>query len=164
MPPAGRPLLGVGLAAMAVLSFALGDALTKHLAERYPVSVVMALRYGVGLVVLSAVFVPRMRSALWSVSRRWLVLMRGLVLAVAWATMGLALQRMPLGETVAIIYLAPFAVLLLSAPVLGERVGRAPWLGAAIGSAGVLLILRPGGGLDALGVVFALINAVCSTA
>jgi drug/metabolite transporter (DMT)-like permease len=78
--------------------------------------------------------------------------------------MGHALRLMPVGETVAIVYLAPFAVLLLSAPVLGERVGRTEWLGAAVGFAGVLVILRPGGGLDALGVVFALVNAGCAVA
>jgi drug/metabolite transporter (DMT)-like permease len=164
VPPTGRPLLGIGLVALAVLSFAVGDVLTKHLSERHPVPVVMALRYGLSAILLAAVLAPRMGAALWRVQRIGPVVLRGLVLAAASLTMGLALRLMPVGETVAIIYLAPFAVLLLSAPVLGERVGRAEWLGAAVGFAGVLVILRPGGGLDGLGVVFALLNAACGTA
>ena len=142
----------------------MSDVLTKHLAERHPVPVVMALRYGVSLILLAAILVPRMGAALWRVRRTGLVVLRGLALALASLTMGHALRLMPVGETVAIIYLAPFLVLILSAPVLGERVGRADWLGAAVGFAGVLVILRPGGGLDPLGVVFALVNAGCATA
>ena len=96
--------------------------------------------------------------------RRLLVMLRGICLALASLTMSLALRVMPVGETVAIVYLAPFVVLLLSAPVLGERVGLAGWLGALVGFAGVLLILRPGGGLDPLGVTMALVNVGFGTA
>ena len=89
---------------------------------------------------------------------------RGLCLALASLTMGLALRLMPVGETVAIVYLSPFAVMLLAIPLLGERVGAAGWTGAAMGFLGVLLIVRPGGGLDPLGVAFALVNAGFATA
>ena len=41
----------------------------------------------------------------------------------------------PVGETVAIIYLAPFAVLVLSGPLLGEKVRPAGWLAAFAGFA-----------------------------
>ncbi|HSO48160.1 MAG TPA: DMT family transporter, partial [Rhizobiaceae bacterium] len=62
----------------------------------------------------------------------------------------------------AIIYLAPFGVLLLAGPMLGERTGLAGWIAALAGFAGVLLIARPGGGLSGLGVFFALLCAVLS--
>lgn len=61
--------------------------------------------------------------------------------------MGLALKRMPVGETVAIIYLSPFAVVLLAAWLLGEKPVLASWIGALVGFAGVLLIVRPGAGV-----------------
>jgi drug/metabolite transporter (DMT)-like permease len=157
-------LLGVALAALATASFAVSDVLTKHLAEQHPVPVVMALRYGISLVLLTAVLAPRMGATLWRVTRPGPVVARALTLACASLTMGHALRLMPVGETVAIMYLAPFLVLLLSAPVLGERVGRADWLGAAVGFAGVLVILRPGSGLDPVGVALALVNAGCATA
>ena len=54
--------------------------------------------------------------------------------------------------------------MLLSVPVLGERVRPLAWLWAGLGFAGVLLIRRPGSGLDPLGVVFALTNAALATA
>ncbi len=71
---------------------------------------------------------------------------------------------MPLGETVAITYLAPFLVMLMAMPLLGEKIAVAGWIGAAAGFLGVLLILRPGAGLDTPGVMFALLTAVASAA
>ena len=144
--------------------FAVADVVTKHLTMLYPVSVVMAVRYVIMLGLVFGLLYPRYRARLWQTRRTGLVVGRALALAAASLTMGLALQRMPVGETVAIIYLAPFAVMILSMPILGEKVRLSGWIGAALGFLGVLLILRPGGGLDGWGVVFALLNAACATA
>jgi drug/metabolite transporter (DMT)-like permease len=76
----------------------------------------------------------------------------------------LAMRVMPVAETVAIIYITPVLVMLASGPLLGERVSAWGWIGAALGFAGVLLIARPGSGLDPLGVTLALMNAVLATA
>lgn len=158
MRTAPRPLKGVFLVVLATLAFAASDVATKHLTVRHPVAPVVAVRYAVNLALVSIILWPRLGPRLWQVERRWLVTLRALCLAMASLTMGLALRVMPVGETVAIVYLAPFVVLLLSAPVLGEKVGLAGWLGAMVGFAGVLLILRPGGGLDPWGVTMALVN------
>lgn len=157
-------LKGVLLVIAATLAFAVSDVLTKYLAMRYPVPVVIAVRYLVNLALLAAVFLPKHGSRLWRTKRTGLVILRGGCLAVASLTMGLALQLMPVGETVAIIYLAPFAVMLLAIPLLGERASLVGWIGASAGFLGVLLIVRPGSGLAPLGVVFAVANAAMATA
>jgi drug/metabolite transporter (DMT)-like permease len=164
MPADPRPLKGIIYVVLATLTFAAADVLTKHLTATHPVAVVIAVRYLVNLVLLLALLYPRIGPDLWRVKRHKLVLLRGLCLAFASLTMGLALRLMPVGETVAIAYLAPFAVMLLAIPLLGERVSRLGWFWAALGFSGVLLILRPSGGLAPLGVAFALINACLSTA
>jgi drug/metabolite transporter (DMT)-like permease len=158
------PLKGVLLVAGATLAFALADVLTKQQTMRHPASVVMAVRYLVNLALLSAFLGPRLGADLWRTRRTGLVVLRGLCLALAALTMALALRVMPLGETVAIVYLSPFAVMLLAIPLLGERVGWPGWTGVAAGFLGVLLIVRPGGGLDPVGVALALANAGCATA
>ncbi|MCX7890017.1 MAG: DMT family transporter [Rhodobacteraceae bacterium] len=157
-PPAGRPLAGVALVLLAVLAFALCDVIVKALARDHPVTLIQAARYGVNLALLLALLGPRHGGGLWRTQRTAAVMARGLVLALASLTMSLALRLMPLGETVAIIYLAPFVVMVLAGPVLGERVGPAGWAAAALGFAGVLLIMRPGTGLDPAGVLWALAN------
>ena len=130
---------------------------------RYPVSVVQAGRHLVNVLLLLAILAPRYGTALWATRRTGLVTLRALFLAAASLNMGFALQRMPLGETVAIIYLAPFLVMLLVGHVLHERVSVAGWIGALVAFAGVLLVVRPGTGLDPLGVVFAITNAARGT-
>jgi drug/metabolite transporter (DMT)-like permease len=157
-------MLGILLVVIATLAFALSDTITKHLAILYPVPVVMAVRYLVNLGLLVLVLWPGLGARLWQAERAGLVILRGLCLAAASLTMGWALRVMPVGETVAIIYVAPFAVMLLAVPLLGERVSPVGWAGAALGFVGVLLIVRPGGNLDPLGVFFALVNAGLATA
>ena len=158
-----RPLKGIMLVVLATLAFASADVLTKRLTQNHPIPVVIAVRYLVNLVLLLVFLYPRMGRSLWRVRSPGLVFARGFCLALASLTMGLALRLMPVGETVAIVYLSPFAVMLLAIPLLGEKVSWVGWLWAALGFAGVLLILRPGGGLDPWGVAFALMNACLAT-
>ncbi len=160
MPDAnGNSVKGVALVAAAVLLFAIAEVLTKRLATAYGVIVVVALRYLVNVSLLTALLGPSQRSGLWRTNRTALVVLRGLCLAAASLTMGLALKLMPVAETVAIIYLAPIAVMILAWRLLGEEVNLVGWFGAIAGFVGVLLIVRPGNGLDPVGVALALVNA-----
>ena len=155
----GNPMNGIVLVMLAAMLFALSDVATKHLTMAYSVILVIALRYLVNLVLLGVPLAPRHGKALIATNRSGLVMLRALCLATASLTMGIALRHMPVGETVAIIYLAPFGVMLLSGPLLGEKVPLVGWIGTTAGFAGVLLIVRPGSGLDPVGVGFALVNA-----
>lgn len=162
--PAARLLLGIGFAVAAVFLFAAGDTLTKVLLQRQPVERVAAVRYVVGLLILVLALGPRLGPRLWRVTRPGLVLLRSLTLTFATLVIGYALRLLPVGETIAIMYLAPFAVMALAAPLLGERVSRAGWLFAGLGFAGVLLIVRPGTALNPAGVGLALLLAASNTA
>ena len=156
---AANPLKGVLLVMAAVLVFACMDSTTKHLATRYNVPLVVALRYLVNLGLLILFWGPKYGRGLYATERTGLVLLRALCLAVSSLCAGLALRLMPVAETTAIIYLSPFGVLLLAGPLLGEKVGWQGWLAAAEGFCGVLLIGRPGAGLDPLGITFATVTA-----
>jgi len=160
MHPEGNPLKGVALVVAATLLFAAGDTLGKHLSMLYAAPLILSARYLINLVLVLATMWPRHRSAVWRTRRSGLVLLRGLLLALATSTMLLALRVMPVAETVAIIYITPVLVMLASGPVLGEKVSPLGWLCAALGFAGVLLIARPGSGLDPWGVALCLLNAV----
>jgi drug/metabolite transporter (DMT)-like permease len=153
---------GVLYIALAVLVFAAMDTVGKYLMTRYNVPLVAAVRYIVNLALLAAIFAPTKGYGLVTTHRTGLVVVRALSLAVASLFAGLALQRMPVGETIAIIYLQPFGVMIAASLFLGERVGRAGWLATALGFLGVLLIARPGSGLDPWGVLFAVSAAAVS--
>lgn len=153
-----RPALGVGLAVLATLLFAGHDVVSKHLLANYDVPLVAAVRYMVHTLLMVIVLAPRQGANLVRVNRKGLVVIRSVCLVIATLFMGLALQLMPIAETTAIIYLSPIVVVLLARPLLGETIGVMGWIGAIGGFAGVLLIVRPGGGLDPLGVFYALCN------
>lgn len=146
------PLRGVALLAVAALFFASMDTATKHLVAIYPLPLVMAARYAVLLLVVTAVLGAREGRALFRTERTGLVILRALCLIVASLFFVLALQRMPVAETTAVNFLAPLVVMIVARPVLGETIGFAGWLAALIGFIGVLFIVRPGGGLDLVGV------------
>ncbi|MFO1035188.1 MAG: DMT family transporter [Hyphomicrobiales bacterium] len=169
MTPANPPLQhsasalrGVILVLLAVLVFACMDTAGKHLMTRFNVPLVAAARYVVGLVLLTALMTPRHGRALWKTERTGLVVLRGLSLCAATLCAGLALQRMPVGETIAILYLQGFGIMLAAGYFLREHISPVGWISAAAGFCGVLLIARPGGALDALGLVFALCGAAVS--
>jgi drug/metabolite transporter (DMT)-like permease len=160
MPTSQNPIKGVVLVTIAVLFFAVSDVVSKHLTMLYAVPLVMALRYGVNLILLVAVL--GRWGGMIRTQRTGLVMLRAVSLMMGSLTMGLALRYMPLGETVAIIYLSPFIVMLLSIPLLGERATTVGWIGASLGFVGVMLIIRPGAGLHGFGVALSLINAGCA--
>jgi drug/metabolite transporter (DMT)-like permease len=155
-------LRGVMLVLLSVFLFAVMDTMTKHLATRYNVPLVAAMRYAINLALLMAVFAPRHGISAFKTRQTGLVILRGVSLVVSTLCAGLALQRLPVGETIAIIYLAPFGVLLFAGRMLGEKVGLHGWLAALAGFIGVVLIARPGGGLSGTGVFFALLCAAFS--
>lgn len=162
-PEITRPLVGVALVAVATLTFASADTVSKQMAMIYPVPVVMAVRFLASLA-LMLMLLPRYGHGMWRAERRGLMLLRGLVLTLAAMTIGHALRLMPVGETIAIVYLSPFAVMALAVPILGEKVTPLGIFLALLGFCGVLLVMRPGGGLDPVGVLWALGNATCATA
>ena len=68
-----------------------------------------------------------------------------LVLAIAALFVGLT--YLPLADAVAISFTTSSFVVVLSATVLRERVGPRRWFAVGVGLIGVLVIVRPGGGL-----------------
>ena len=159
-PTSSLPLRGVMLVLAAVFLFACQDAAGKYLFSTYSVPFVQAIRYSVNLVVILILFLPRRGLSLIKTERLMLVVARGLALALGSLTGGFALRVMPLAETNSILYLAPLAVLFLAKPVLGEQVKWFSWVAAGVGFAGLLLIVRPGTGLSATGLIFAFLCLV----
>ena len=140
------------------------DATTKYLSMQYNVPLVVAIRYIVNCLLMIIILAPTHGRQLVQTRRTGLVLVRAGCLAVASLFFGLALRRMPVAETTAIVFLAPILVMLIAGTVLHERVGALGWIAAAIGFAGVLLIVRPGSGLDATGVACVLCTVVATIA
>ena len=153
---------GILLVIAATLLFASMDSAGKYLMTKYNVPFVATVRFAINLVLLVGLAAPRHGARLWQTSRTGLVLLRAGSLSIASLFSGLALQRMPVGETVAILYLQGFGVMLVAGWLLKEKVSVVGWLCATVGFAGVVLIARPGGALVLDGVAYAVIAAAVS--
>jgi drug/metabolite transporter (DMT)-like permease len=153
-----KPLRGVLLVAVATLLFAGHDAANKLLLADYDVPIVAAVRYAMQTVLMLAILGPTRGPELVTTKRTWLVIVRAMSLVISTLFFGLGLQLMPVPETTAIGYIAPLIVVLLAKPFLNETIGPFGWIAALLGFGGMLLIVRPGGGLDPLGVFFLVCN------
>ena len=139
----------------AVFFFACQDAAGKYLFVTYSVPFVQAVRYLVNLIVMLALFLPRFGWSFAKTKRPWMVMARGLALALGSLTGGLALRTMPLAEMNSILYLAPLGILCLSMPVLGEKVKWFGWVATGLGFVGLLFIVRPGANLSGISLFYA---------
>ncbi|WP_249115644.1 DMT family transporter [Azoarcus sp. L1K30] len=150
----------IGLLLGALFLFVLLDSTAKHLAQTYPVPMLVWARYTVHFLLMVVFLAPSMRMRLISTTRPARQIIRAVCLLGTTCFGMAALSRMPLAETTAIVFAAPLIVTLLARPLLGEHIGGMRWIAALIGFVGVLLIARPGSGLVPSGIALALGGAM----
>lgn len=142
--------------------FALQDGVSRHLGTAYSPAFVVMIRYWF-FIVFATVLVMRspggMRAALRS-KRPLTQIFRGVVLVVEIVVTVEGFVRLGLINTHAIFACAPLIVVALSGPLLGERIGWRRWAAVAAGFAGILIILRPSGGLLVMESLFPFAGAV----
>ena len=140
-------LRGISLIMLAVFLFSAMDTLAKFALRSYPPGPLIWARYSVHTAFMLTLLAPRMGLRLLRTSRPAAQVMRGLLLVASTGFFYLALRHLPLAEAAAISFVAPVLVTALSGPMLNERVTRRQWGAIMLGFLGVLVIMRPGGGL-----------------
>ncbi len=140
-----RPALGVALmlGAMAVLPCI--DVIAKVLGQQgMPILQVVWARLAIGAA-LSLPFALRIggRAALWP-DRPVYHLVRAGFLVLATFCFFLSLTFLPIADALAIFFVQPLIVTILSALILREQVGPRRWAAVAVGFIGTLIIIRPG--------------------
>jgi drug/metabolite transporter (DMT)-like permease len=134
------------------------DAVAKYLSGHLPtVEVVWArfLFYGIAIAPLA---LARYGAATFRPARPGLQIVRGLLFAGSAYAFFLAIARLPLADTMAVFFVYPLVILIVSAALLGERIGRLRWIMVAVGFGGALLVIRPSLEGISVGNAFALIS------
>jgi drug/metabolite transporter (DMT)-like permease len=153
---------GIVAMLLAVALFSVMDAQLKLLAAHYPPLQVSFLR---GVTSLPFVLLPvllRGRASRLRMVNVRLHVLRGAISILMLASFVYAVRESSLATTYSIFMCAPLIVAALSAPLLGEKVGRVQWAAIAVGLAGVLLMLRPdASSWVSVGSVAALVAALC---
>jgi len=160
MPPAGRPLTGVLLLLASTWALSALDSTSKwSMAAGVSLLFLCWVRYAVHLVLVLCLVLPsKGLGVLRSLRLRYQIL-RGVVMLTATLVFFLTLQRLPQAQATSIGFLAPLLMLVAAPWVLNEPARLSRWLAAGVGFIGVLIVVRPSGGLDPLGVVFGLVTA-----
>jgi len=156
-----RPLMGILLTCAAVLLFASLDSVSKYLTGFHSVLMILWVRYLSQTLLLTAWQLPRLGWRVPKVNCPGLQLLRGLSLLSISLLFLSALSHLPIGEATAVHFISPLLVILLAIPMLGERTSLGHWLVVGIGFIGVLIIVRPGGGLLTPAMLLPLGSATC---
>jgi drug/metabolite transporter (DMT)-like permease len=136
---------GVVLMIVGVAFISANDAVSKYLAERYPLGEVIFLRQLAGLAFILPYALMTTGAASFKVVDRTGQAWRAVAFIATSVLMVGGLAYLPLAIVTAIAFSSPLWVAALAGPMLGEKVTAKRWIGILIGFAGVLIIVRPGG-------------------
>lgn len=156
--PDGRR--GILLMLVGLLLFSILNGVVKAQTELFPVVQIMFFRNAFAMIPLAVVM-------LWFVGRRSLRtrmpawhLLHAAVMSAAIGLIFAGYERLPLADATAINFAAPLIVTALSAPLLKEPVGWVKWGAVAVGFAGVLFMVQPGGDVIREGALYSLFGTI----
>ena len=159
LPAHNKDLIGIASLALGVVVFSLQDAIIKSISGDYPVTMAIVVRCLVALPLL--LIMVHLEVGLGRLLSRnaGVLILRGIILLVAYTTYFMSLAALPLAEAIALFFTAPLIITLLSGPLLGERVSLQAWIAVIVGFIGVLIILRPGSALFEPAALLSLVSA-----
>ena len=138
------PVFALSLLTVAMGLIPLNDALFKLLSDHLSLGQLIAIRALLTLAILG-VFTRKIGAMLaLSAAVFWQFFGRAACLIFAMTLFFISLGSMPLANVIAIFFVAPMIITLLSVPLLGETIGRHRMAATSAGMIGVLLIVQPG--------------------
>lgn len=157
------PLTGIllMLAAMLVLPFL--DVAAKFLGQQnMPVMESVWARFFFGTLLNVPLVLKNRPVAALKTDMPVMHTVRATLVIASTALFFLALHYLPIADTLAIYFVQPLVVTLLSPVILKEQVGVRRWIAVVIGFIGTLTIIRPGFQTINEGVVLALLSGATS--
>jgi len=144
-----NPTVAVIFILIGIAAISVNDMLIKFLSGDYPLHQMIFTRSVIGIVFSLGLVKLEGGWRILLTDQPGLHLIRGLLIVVANLTYFAALAVMPLVEATAMFFVAPLMIVLLSIPILGEKVGALRIGAALVGFIGVVLICRPWPGGEA---------------
>lgn len=164
---ASRASLWTGIACLVLGQWTLSllDTAGKLLAQAgYHVVMIAWMRYTINTAFMAATLAPLYRrrtgKSILNARRPDLQICRALLLLLSTLVFFSVLKIVPLSEGTAMNFCAPLIVLAVSPWLLNERSYPSRWVAVAIGFAGMLIVMRPGGGIVPAGVLLGALSAI----
>lgn len=157
MKPKNHTLIGIAFMVAAMASLPMIDVFAKFLGQMgVPVLQIVWARMTFGAIVtLPLAYAGSGRRGLWPDPPIYHLFRAGFLI-LATFTFFLSLKFLPIADALAIFFVQPLVVVLLSALVLREKVGPHRWAAVFVGFVGTLIIIRPGFGAVNPGMLLAL--------
>lgn len=147
------------LVAMSVLSML--DATGKWLMSvGVPLLLLCWVRYSVHLILITSLVIPAKGWQILKTKKPVEQLLRGVFMLTSTMVFFTTLRYLPQAQATAINFIAPLILLAVAPWILKEKAMLSRWIAAIVGFLGILVVIRPSGGLDPTGVMFGLSNAV----
>jgi drug/metabolite transporter (DMT)-like permease len=142
-------LLGIALMLLAMLMFAVMDAIAKWLVNAQMSAVqVIAVRSWIMLPLILATLAARGELSQLATRRPLQHLLRGCLGFFAPFTFFTSLKSLPLADATVVFFSSTFVLTAASAIFLKEKVGVHRWSAVAVGFGGVVIAMNPSGGGD----------------
>ena len=148
---------------LAVALISAQEAMAKYLGQDLPMLQVIGASYFGHLLLMAVVLMPQHGLGLFTAKRPLVQIGRSVLLLIDTALFFFSLTLIGLAEATAIFFSVPLLVVLLSIPLLGERVGWRRLIAVTIGFAGMLVIIRPGSGVIGIGALLTFGAAFCAS-
>ena len=156
-----RPLLGVLFMCAACALFPIMNGLVKLLAATYEPQQIVWFRVVSHLVLVAAVFMPRMGLGLLRTRRIGTQFVSSIMMLLSTLFFFSAVKSIPVAEAISVTFVAPLAVVLLAWPMLGERITPFRLAAVIVGFSGVLIVIRPGSAVFQWASLLLLSSAIC---
>ncbi|MEN5065154.1 DMT family transporter [Achromobacter aegrifaciens] len=161
-PASSGPMMGVLLLVLSMWTLSCLDASGKWVMNAgVPLLVLSWFRYAVHLALVLALVLPARGLGVFRSRKPREQILRGGSMFLATLMFFTTLSYIPQAEATAINFLAPLLVLSAAPWVLKEPARLSRFVAAGIAFIGVIIVIRPGGGLDPVGTVFGLLTACC---
>ena len=152
-------LIGIVSLCAGALVFSVQDAVIKLISGDHAVTLAIVLRAIVSFPILIVMLAFAGGIAQLNTPKWPLLVVRGAILLCAYTSYFMAFPALPLAEAIALYFMVPIFVTLMSGPFLGEPVGWKAWVAVIVGLVGVFVILEPGSGLFEPAALLTLISA-----
>lgn len=136
-------MLGIALMLVFCVVVPLSDAMAKIATATIPILQIILLRFVLGSLLLVPVVLATGRSLLLPKGLFGQVALRTFFHVAASCAMLVALRHLPLAETLAIVFVQPFMMMLTAWLFLGESSGPRRLAACAAGFLGTLLVIQP---------------------
>lgn len=157
-----RPMLGIVLMVLTVMSFSTQDGFSRLLAGNYNTLMVVMVRYwvfGAFVMVLALRRPEGLRAAVRS-KRPAIELLRAILLVAEVCIIVYGYTLIGLINSHAVFAFCPLLIVALSGPMLGERISVQRWAAVGAGCVGVMVVLGPGGEIFNWAALLPLISAL----